>query len=63
MSEPAFSPAEVFALINDPQYNALRLHLVAKQEAEVRFNLSEAEAGAPLGDRKHADVVRRSERT
>lgn len=63
MSEhPAFDAAEVLALISDPQYNAVRLHLTAKQELEVRFNLNEADAGAPLRDGKHVDVVRSSKR-
>jgi hypothetical protein len=57
----AFSPAEVFAVINDPRYNALRLHLMTEQETDARFNLNES--GAPLGDGKHDDVVKRSERT
>jgi hypothetical protein len=53
--------AAVFAIINDPQYNALRLHLMADDVKDSRLNLDGAEEQASLGKVKNARVVRRSE--
>jgi hypothetical protein len=55
--------AEVFAVIGDPRYNALRLRLTPDPAYGVRFNLDGNEESASPRDSEHADVVRRTQRT
>ena len=48
-------PADVFAIINDPQYNVVRLHLAIKTPKEALFGMV-IESPRTLGD-GDADVV------
>lgn len=54
--------AAVFAVVNDPQYNALRLHLMGDEPQEVSFHMTGTGGEAAPGEGEHADVVRRTER-
>jgi len=53
--------AEVFAIVAQPRYNALRLHLTTDKAEEIRFNTGAAEGERPVGGDDNADMVRGSE--
>ena len=63
MSEqPAVDAAAVFAIVNDPQYNALRLRLKIDGVEQIRGDVNAGTEKRTSGAKEHADVVRGPER-
>ena len=55
-------PTEVFAIISDPRYDAVRLYLTTDQLKVVKFGMGANDSERPTGDGR-ANMVPGSERS
>jgi hypothetical protein len=60
MGNSSSRDADVFAIIGDPQYNALRLHLMIKDQQDSHLKFEGGERKTSRAEDKNADLVRTS---